>query len=541
MPYARARRVLLTAGLALTLLAPAQGSELSRALERAHKAAAAGDAQELAAALEVVVREDGKPAARGLLEIAAGLPAGREAVHWQLLRALSALEGKRALEAVEAFLRKGEPPALARDVLFALQGRKSAAHVELFAAVLGDEKAPAELRLMSCDRLGEAATPEAMDALLRGFGREQGRGTDLERQLRTTLVALAGEDMGDVANWKGWWEQHRDQPLPVRAASAQAPPPPAAGGGDTVRGTLDPAREGGLSTLTRSRGRVLVLKGRWHNYDQIEAVLGRMGVAHEVMTKYQFKNDPQAALRGTAAVLLDCNQWSACVCPTCKAGADTGRGPACGGCDKHDVQEDDLGADGMARLKEWVRAGGCLFSEDYGLYELLVRLWPEYVAAGEVLSEQQVDWVPSPGRTAHPLLRGVFGAAAEGASRARAGDPLRGRWTVDALSPAIKVVDPARVEVLLFSPQLQAKNPDLAPLAVVFSPGAELAPPAAPPRKRTGGGGAEATRVPRPGLVLHVLSHFGKQTAREDELALQNLLVNFLLEANSRFAERKAR
>lgn len=537
---ARYRPAPLALALTLALVPGAlRAGELGKALERAQKAAQEGDAAALGAALETIVTEDGKQAVRGLLEIAGHLPAGREAAHWQLLRAAAALENPRALEALEAFLRKGEPAGLARDVLFALQGRKESGHVELFAAVLGDEKAPAELRGMSCDRLGEAATPAAMDALLRALGREQGRGSELERQLRATLVALAGEDMGDVSNWKGWWEQHRDQPLPVRPAAEKAPAAPA--GGDTVRGTLDPAREGGLGTLTRSQGRVLVLKGRWHNYDQIEAVLTRMGVAHQVMTKYQFKNDPQAALAGTAAVILDCNQWSACVCPTCKRGADMGRGPACGGCDKHDVQEDDVGADGLARLKEWVRAGGCLFSEDYGLYELLVKIWPEYVAAGEVLADEQVDWVPAPGQTAHPLLRGVFGAPPAGESRARAGEPLRGRWKVDAISPAITIKDPARVQVLLFSPMLQARKPELAPLAITFSPGAEPEP-AAPPRKRTGGGKEPAaTRTARPGLVLHVLSHFGKQTAREDEFALQNLLVNFLLEANARFAERRSR
>ena len=36
------------------------------------------------------------------------------------------------------------------------------------------------------------------------------------------------------------------------------------------------------------------------------------------------------------------------------------------------------------------------------------------------------------------------------------------------------------------------------------------------------------------GRVLYVLSHFGKQAATSDEYALQNLLINFLVEASER-------
>ena len=528
---------LLTAAL---LLPAALAGDRARALEKARQAAHAGDAAALGSALEPVLQEDGKAAARGLLELAAGLPPGREGAHWQLLRATAALEDARALDALEAFLRKGEPAGLARDLLFALQGRKGPGHVALFGALLKDEKAPRELRVLACDRLGEAATPEAMDALLRALEKEQGKGSDLERQARATLVALAGEDMGEVSNWKGWWEQHRGQPLPVR----REPPPTAPkGGGETVRGTLDPAREGGLSTLTRARGRVLVLRGSWTNYDQIEKVLARLGVTHEVMTKKAFLADMEAALKGTAAVLLNCTQWSACVCPTCKPGAALARGPACGGCDKHDIQKDSFPPAAVERIRAFVRGGGSWFSEDYGLNELLAEAWPEHVAIGAYLpAEADVDWLPGPGQSGHPLLRGVLGPPPEGASRTHAGAPLRGKWRVDAASFAIKVVDPARVQVLLFSPQLKAQDEASAPLAVVFSPGEEPAPAAAaPPKKRTGGGAGEATRPPRTGIVLHVLSHFGKQTARADEFALQNLLVNFLLEAAARFGERAGR
>ena len=44
---------------------------------------------------------------------------------------------------------------------------------------------------------------------------------------------------------------------------------------------------------------------------------------------------------------------------------------------------------------------------------------------------------------------------------------------------------------------------------------------------------SSAERLPG-GRVMHVLSHFGKQQSVADELALRNLLVNFLLECARR-------
>ena len=38
------------------------------------------------------------------------------------------------------------------------------------------------------------------------------------------------------------------------------------------------------------------------------------------------------------------------------------------------------------------------------------------------------------------------------------------------------------------------------------------------------------------GRVLYVLSHFGKQKSSEDEYSMQNLLINFLIEAYERRA-----
>ena len=128
-----------------------------------------------------------------------------------------------------------------------------------------------------------------------------------------------------------------------------------------------------------------------------------------------------------------------------------------------------------------------------------------------------MGFVPVRGAGDHPLLRGVFDRQGDGATQTRVA-AFEGRWAVDGDSPLIRVLDPERVDVLLTSPDLAQDHPAGAAVAVAFSP----------------------SRGPQagPGLVLHVLSHFGKQGSAADEDSLQNLLVNFLLEAQARFARR---
>jgi len=51
-----------------------------------------------------------------------------------------------------------------------------------------------------------------------------------------------------------------------------------------------------------------------------------------------------------------------------------------------------------------------------------------------------------------------------------------------------------------------------------------------------------AKKKPGPhGRVMHVLSHFGRQQEQEDAFALQNLLINFLIEGRDMMKHRKPR
>jgi hypothetical protein len=83
---------------------------------------------------------------------------------------------------------------------------------------------------------------------------------------------------------------------------------------------------------------------------------------------------------------------------------------------------------------------------------------------------------------------------------------VKHEWKIDNESPSIAVLSP-KVEVLIVSSDLEKKCGDPA-VALTFSA--------------------------KKGRVLHVLSHFGKQSSTHNEATLENLLVNFLIEVNVR-------
>ena len=111
-------------------------------------------------------------------------------------------------------------------------------------------------------------------------------------------------------------------------------------------------------------------------------------------------------------------------------------------------------------------------------------------------------------------------------------------WVIDEDSPAIKIVNPKLVTLLLVSPKVNelAKNKGQDAVALTFVVGQ---------RKKKAKDDRPTTHDPvdhrrtvhesSGGRVLHVLSHFGKQQSREDEFALQNILINFIVDANRNY------
>jgi hypothetical protein len=236
------------------------------------------------------------------------------------------------------------------------------------------------------------------------------------------------------------------------------------------------------------------------------------------------------------------------------------------------------------KLKAWVEKGGYLFTEDWGMTDVIERAWGSYAKSGTYLSEQNVDVAPTRGETTNPMLRGVFvggkkiithKVVKEGENgpdlstevevsketiEERLSQP-KNEWKVDDESPNIVVNNKQAVTVLMESKKINDERGGQGAVAITFGgpkyiPGTETTtekkgkitedglktgvPPPQDGVPISSDKSGRAKMVPGPmGRVMHVLSHFGRQANKEDEFALQNLLINFLLEGRDMMKYRK--
>jgi len=509
--------------------------------------------------------------------------------YWQLVGGASGFKDRPALEELgkQILARQGDSrTSVARDLLFGLQNNAS----EHVAVPLGSllEKGRYDLQLMAADQLAASRTVDAVDALVAGLRREEKGDPELRHRILASLVAIVGEDQGDMANWEGWWKSQRPNGVPARKT------------GIGVTGERPRLKEWGetVARLTSNRVVVLAAKGEgpdpsepgihWdYDFDHMQEVLLRNKIPHRVVARKHFEDDPEKYLKEAWVVLSNCHQINEfCACTKCKAGAGGGNrlGGPCQGCNTHIPRCYRLKRPTIERLKSWVEnEGGYLYTEDWGLIEITGALWPDLVVSGaaskpRLIRKKTADGkgfephsivglTPSPGRTSHPLMRGVWQRADEeqakreekerekakekekqkemdgdkpkdgdGQTGARAtptppppspARKIEHRWRVDDESPAIEVKDTTNVIPLLESEELGKIDDGFPVVAVTFRLGGAQRPAGASRGTgewATGGGGR----------VLHTLSHFGHQSTSEDGRALENLIVNFLLEAEKR-------
>jgi len=509
--------------------------------------------------------EGGAEGVKALVTLARRIPPGDEGVYWRLVRgAASVRDEAGVLGLADAILDAARQP-ISRDLLFRFQSNRSPRAVKLHARILA--KAPADLRLLSVDQLTAIEVVETVDVLIESLKREEkGRDVEVRDRILRALQNLTGADCGAASNWEKWWETARAQGLKRKGTEATP------GETGTVVDDLEGNRAWEYPILEKLKpGDILVFKtdckkdpdARACNFDAIEDVLERMRIPHTVALKKDLDSG-KVSLDGAKVVVVTCTMIrDHCVCPTCvPGGPQNKRLFQCTGCDKHDVVNHRFSMDSIKKIRAWVDAGGYLFTEDWGIEDVLVRAWGtvqkksdpnntgaqvehwtgSFVTTAKYLKELKVDVVPARGRTSHPLLRGLFVEPRRGADPGD--DPAGGDigtaprepgatderpgverfWKIDRDSPAIKVVS-KDVTVLMTSGDLRQLADGDDAVAVTFLPrgGPETADAAAQTKLRGG-------------RVLHVLSHFGKQGSQDDEYALQNLLLNFLLEANRRAA-----
>ncbi len=306
---------------------------------------------------------------------------------------------------------------------------------------------------------------------------------------------------------------------------------------------------------------------RDNDFDKIEAILARREIKHTVVKKFEFEKNPKKYLEGCHALLVNCNRISPyCACQKCferPPGETKNRlGPGCNpACTVHKTVCYRLSKDALAAIKTWVETeGGFLYTEDWGILDVIEEIWPDKVVSGtgattptqepRLLRQRKPDgqsWEPhfsvflrpGHGSPSHPLMRGVWqrspappAAPGEGGTTEKAPPPGQvfvHHWQIDDEAPAIEVQDAATVTTLLESEDLAKMADGNGAVAITFRPG--IAPNKGKTGTGGGGGTGEYTRS-KSGRVLHTISHFGHQDTSEDGQALENLLLNFLLEAS---------
>jgi hypothetical protein len=445
-------------------------------------------------------------------------------------------------------------------------------------------------------RVRSHAAVDALIRLLRAEekGARDGKPSELAWIAVDGLSAITGQKFGpNSINWDGWWQKNKDQPL---SGSSEGHGDSSSGTAvDFVRADPE-RREAFVGLEKAPKKGVLVITAEFTkktqrdlNNDRMEKVLEQMGVPHTVVRREDFLGFD---LKGVGAILVNCAQFNEfCICPDCKpSGGQRNRLRVCSGCNKHVNFSGQLGAAEVEKIKKFVMQGGFLFCEDWTAKEVVDKAFPKWVGvggklwtdeqnepreanAGEAkdkvvklkLKDGTVDVSPARGMGTHAYLKGVFVPKViqapppelaagppkdaggkdkddadeedeedeEGttivvniprpeADAPEKGPPVRIKhtWTIDNESFYLKVADKARVLTILTSNAVSKATEGDGAVAVAFRPGAGPLP------------GARGAPKGSSGVVVAVLSHFGKQSSKEDELSIQNLLLNFLIEAN---------
>lgn len=455
--------------------------------------------------------------------------------YFTILNAAASFTDGPALAELADLIVKNRGKSIARDAMSVVANHGQKEMIAVCIRVL--EGASDDLRIMAVDHLIAIADKSAVEALIRALKVNEKTTGDLKHRLGRALTILTGQDYGDsISNWEGWWSANKEKELAGGAS--------AGGSTGTVTDGLDRSRHSEFENLKKT-GKVLVLMagekckcGKNHDLDRIDQVTTKMGLMTETITKDELDKKDDVKLTDYVAVLANCTHIREhCVCPLCKPGNYTGDRLYQCVCPKneHIPAKYVLGEKGIAKIKKYVEAGGYLFAEDWCMEDFVEKAFGDYVTHGSIRTKDEaVPVLPKAGAASHPYLRKIFfkpPREIRGTVTETELDKVAHKWKIDKETRTIKVKDPSKVVTLLTSPDLAKSSQGDDAVAVTF----EVTPGKSSPK-----GIATAPEISQDrrkmvgGRVLYVLSHFGKQDSQEDEFALQNLLVNFLVEANER-------
>jgi hypothetical protein len=485
----------------LWILAPALlgaggggADDWAQATRQLQQALAGRDEARLEQAVARVAADDSARAVETLARAARSAPPG---AYWTILAGMARLRSPAALEALGKEILEGKVPELRRDLVLPLRLSEAAGAVDLLKRILREGSPDLQVSVM--DELVDRERLDAGPILLDLADKDPGEERELTRRAFKALRALAKEDppAGGPAAWRRWWTG-------VEARAAGLPPPhlPPRRVGETVADSIRRTRVTDYEALKRGKKEeVLVIEGV---ADNIEDVLFRLGIPYQSASWERIQSGDDLSFKRYSAVFVNCG---------------TGDWPP------RQVE----------RMKEYVNNGGYLFVTDQAILQVIKHAFPGYIIFGKgTFADLTVDIYPCKGTTGSPLLRGVD-ILPLGSKSATAGRTTL-QWKICSEAPVL-VFDPSKVIPLIEAPSILGKKRSSV-VAITFAPGAN-----ADPLKEsiTCSGIHEELGIMGGGKVICVISHFKLQRQGEDGFALQNLLINFLIEAKDRALLRERR
>jgi hypothetical protein len=459
----------------------AQGDDWSRTTSELRSAALGTSVEKFITAAEKVAKDNSPRAAKLLLGTLSTKPVE---AYWVLITCLGKVTDPEGVAEIErAVFAKATDAALKRDLVASLTFNPSEAAGAALVRILS-EGTP-DLQVTAIDELVRRESREAIPALIRLLPAEKKKGLgELVRQARKGLVGLTGADQGSPEAWAAWWERNKDT---FKVGET------AVGTVDTVVATIKRNRALDYEELKKGREEeILVLQGC---YDTVQDVLDSLKIPYTVLSREALGRQDLSKCK---ALLVNCHDYK-----------HSGR-----------LKKGDL-----EKVHDFAAGGGYVFTSDWGLADVLEGAFPGYVQCGGEVFELNTAIFPKKGSAAHPFLREVFSKVKEDRTIERV---IAHGWQIDSDSYAVSF-DPKKVVVLVEAPKLQNSGVATA-VAVTFGVGAGAG--AASPVAT--GGVYEDFSQQKGGKVLHVMSHFSKQKSKQDGYTLQNMLLNFLIEAKDR-------
>jgi hypothetical protein len=479
----------LLSGASLSSLADAVTpvDEWPKVAKAFQQALTSGNVEGLEKAILAVIDDNSKRSVELVLK---GVRSSVGHSYWMLIASLGRLTSEESMDAIVDEVLTGKSPELRRDLIMSF--RLSSTDIVCKKLQRLVKEGTPDIQVSVLDEIVDRCDMSAVTLLLDLAEKDPSMEKELTRRIYKALRALAKHmPVGGPAEWRAWWNTLKDgiqaEPLRQRPVGAV---------GQTVTSTLGRARATDFEDLKKgAKEAILVITGA---SDSVQDILVGLDVPHTLVAGERVERNDDLSLEKYSAVIVNCGPqgW-----PSAQ----------------------------INRVRNYVTEGGYLCVTDLIIQHVVKEAFPGYYINKGGLPDATVSIFPWKGSTGNPLLRGVDLPISD-----KVGTKSRMEWMIAPGGPAL-TFDPKKVVWLIEAPELALKRKVTA-VALTFLYGGD--PQLIQQGVDAGGVYEELARI-KGGRVLCLLSHFGKQRQGEDGFALQNLLLNFLIEARDRHLMRE--